>query len=46
LVFCWSQGVLAYSFLSSWVVWLRFPLFFSFIFYFIFELWDSVFQLF
>jgi hypothetical protein len=31
LVFWWSCWVLAYSFHSSWVVWLRVPLFFSLI---------------
>jgi hypothetical protein len=45
LVFWCSHWVLAYSFHSSWVVWIRFHMFF-FTFYFISELWDSVFHLF
>jgi hypothetical protein len=44
--FLWSHWVISYSFHSSWIVWLRFLLFFFFNFYFIFKLWYLVFCLF
>jgi hypothetical protein len=40
LIFCCSCSILVCSFHSSWVVWLRFLLFFIYI-YFVFEPWNS-----